>query len=100
MKLAQEIRAIIEAPEVMEKGLVDEVESNDNEIEYWACDDRFVKNCKLNILKHDLCPDDISVYCGGMACDHCPLKGKCDNGLSKQIPFMQAVVDAAERDIG
>ena len=101
MDLAQEIRKVITMLEMMEEGLVDEADNDDEEIQKWAQNDNFVKHCKINILKYELIPNDVNVYCGGMKCGNCPFEGTaCSSALPEQILFMRAVVDAAEKDIG
>ena len=108
MDLAQEIRKVIKAPEVMEKGLVDEP----NAILEAAKNGRFVEYSKLNLLKYKLNPEDTEIYCEGFddafTCNNCPIEklGRgtevldCNVDLHKYVNFMKAVVDAAEKDIG
>ena len=93
------LQSIITALEAMDRrlGLIDEPELDKAEIQKWAQNDNFVKHCKINILKYELIPDDINVYCGGMKCGNCPFEGTaCSSSLPEQIVFMRAVFEASE----
>jgi hypothetical protein len=93
------LQSIITALEAMDRrlGLIDEPELDEAEIQKWAQNDNFVKHCKINILKYELIPDDVNVYCGGMKCGNCPFEGTaCSSALPEQIVFMRAVFEASE----
>ena len=104
MDLAQEIRKVIEAPQVMQKGL-----DQSNAVLDAAKNSRFVEYCQFNLLKYKIFPENKDIYCEGFGnCSDCPIEQlkrntefvDCDADLHKYVLFMKAVVDAAERDIG
>ena len=83
---------------VIEKKILKfEISINKRNTSKWAANIRFVKYCKLNILKHELDPGDKHIYCCELGCADCPFGGTaCRNTLPEKIAFMTAVVAKSE----